>query len=346
MKSLARYAATNALTRTMLSEILTRDDFEIITRSESVEGAWLALRRTDYGKWIPPDPPEDILGVEKILRETTASRFRRSIHVLRGRPREVGELLLSRWDLDDLEFALRLWHGKDKELERFLTYPSYVDEIPVYDIVEAQNLEGIGLLLRNTPYIEPVTASLRTYHERNSIFYVEMSLERDFYRRLVEAVSDLGGADADRALKIVGAEIDFLNLSWLTRLMEYHGIEPSAFSRYMVRGPSEISRRLAEPGLTVERLGSIRTELMGPGIDREGEVLTRLDSCALLEGMVGEMAVDLARSTLAGYPFSIGCVFAFYLLKRNELRNLHTVFTGKSVGAAEPEIMSRLHGLR
>jgi V/A-type H+-transporting ATPase subunit C len=346
MKSLARYAATNALTRTMLSELVSRAEYESIIHSGSVGGAWLALRKTAYRTWVPEEPPGDLLEIERVFREVTARRFKRSIRELSNEPREVAQLLLSRWDLDNLEFALRLWHGRDRGLQKFLTYPSFVHEIPVYNIVEAESLEEIGLALRNTPYLEPVTQSLAPYRTRKSIFFVEVALERDYYRRLLERSAELGGADWKLAQKIIGAEIDLVNLSWLTRLLEYYHMEPGALHQSMIPGPSAITRRLAEPGLTMEKLKRLRSELVTDRIGGNGEGQAGLDSISFLEALVGDLAVETASSTLAGYPFSIGCVFAFHILKRIELRNLNTAFTGKWLGSEEAEISRKLYGLR
>lgn len=346
MKSLARYAATNALTRTMLSELVSGREFDSIIRSGSLDGAWLALRKTAYGRWVPDEPPGDILEIEKVLREVTAMRFKRSIHALRGTPREVGLLLLSRWDIDNLEFALRLWHGKDRDLQKFLTYPSFVDEIPIYDIVEAETLEEIGLVLRATPYLEAVTASLRAYRESKSVFFVEIALERDYYHRLLGAAAQLGGGDARLAEKIIGAEIDLVNLAWLSRLLDYYKLDPGVLHRHVIPGPSAISRRLAEPGLSPEKIKELSSEIVAVRAGENVEARVGPDSVALLETLVGETVVEIARGTLSGYPFSIGCVFAFYLLKRTELRNLNTAFTGKWLGTDESEISNRLYGLR
>jgi vacuolar-type H+-ATPase subunit C/Vma6 len=81
----------------MLSELLSRSDFDHILRSETLDGAWLALRKTGYGDWTQEDPPSDNAGVEKVLREVTAARFKRAIRSLRGAPRDVASMLLSRW---------------------------------------------------------------------------------------------------------------------------------------------------------------------------------------------------------------------------------------------------------
>ncbi len=346
MRSLARYAATNAMTRTMLSELVDGREFDSIIRSGSLDGAWLALRKTAYGQWVPNEPPSDILGIEKVFREVTALRFKRSIHSLHGAPSDIGLLLLSRWDTDNLEFALRLWHGKDRDLQKFLTYPSFVNEIPVYDIVEAETLEEIGLLLRGTPYIEAITAGLRAYRESKSIFYVEIALERDYYRRLLDAAARLGGGDARLAERIVGAEIDLVNLAWLSRLIDYYKMDPGVLHEHVIPGPSSISRRLAEPGLSLEKLKELSSEVLAGRTGKDVEARVGPGSVALFETLVGETVVEIARSTLSGYPFSIGCVFAFYILKRAELRNLNTAFTGKWLGTDESEISNRLYGLR
>jgi V/A-type H+-transporting ATPase subunit C len=221
-----------------------------------------------------------------------------------------------------------------------------VHEIPVYDIVEAETLEEIGLLLRTTPYVEAVTASLREYRQRKSIFFVELALERDYYHRLLDAVARLGGSDARLAQKIVGAEIDLVNLAWLSRLIDYYKMEPGGLHRYIIPGPSSVSKRLAQPGLGAETLKQVRSEVLAGKIGKDVEARVEPDSVSLVETLVGETVVGIARSTLSGYPFSIGCVFAFYLLKRTELRNLNTVFTGKWLDTDESEISNRLYGLR
>jgi V/A-type H+-transporting ATPase subunit C len=345
MRSLARYATTNAITRTMLAELLTREDFEAMARAESVQGVWAALRRTPYGEWVPEDMPPDLPTLEKALREAGAKRFKRSIHALTGKPRDVGRLLLARWELDNLEFALRLWHGGNSGLAGALTFPSPVNDIPIYDIVEAETIEEIALLLRHTPYVEPISRSIGAYREKGSMFFVEVALERDYYRRLLAAVRDLGGSDTRLAERTIGAEIDLLNLSWLMRLTEYHEPEVPRLSDILIPGPGEISRKLGGPGAGRATLEEAARAALGDRIEMGGNG-ARVDQMALLEVIVRESAAAAARRLLAGYPFSIGCVFAFYILKRMELGNLQSVFAGKFLGSPQTDIVERLSGLR
>ncbi len=344
MKSLARYAATNALTRTMLGELLKPKDYEALARAESLEGAWLALRKTPYEQWLPEEAPTEVLAIERATAEATALRFRRSVRSLKGKPREVGNLLLSRWELDNLEFTLRLWHARDISLSKFVSPLTLVNRIPLYDILEAESIEGVALALKDTPYFGPVSSSIAAYKRRKAIFFVEMELERDYYKRLLEATAALSGTDAKRAAKIVGAEIDIVNIVMLTRLVDYYEFKPEDFGAYAIPGPSEISRRLSTGVLSEKDIEDARTKVLSQYLPEASSAQLR-DSISLLERVVREMAVDVARSALMGYPFSITCVFAFYLLKRNELENLRTIFGGKAIGVDEEEIMKHLYGL-
>jgi hypothetical protein len=107
-----------------------------------------------------------------------------------------------------------------------------------------------------------------------------------------------------------------------------------------------LSRRLAEPGLTRERLINLGSQVVLGRTGGDLDVRSGPDSVSLLETLIGEAVVEVARRTLAGYPFSIGCVFAFYLLKRTELRNLNTAFAGTWLGVGGAEVSDRLQGMR
>jgi len=345
MKSLARYAVANAVTRTMLSEFLTREDFDSLIRAASVEETLAALGRTSYGDYIPGDIKADELAIEKALREVTAHRFRRAARHLKGKPGDVGRILLARWELDNLEFALRLWQGKDSSLDQYITVPSFVHNIPLYEITAAESIDEVALALRHTPYFEPVVSSSRAYKTKGSIFYVEIALESDYYMRLLNAISALGGKDSYDGERIIASEIDGLNISWLARLVQYYDVRDSEVHEYMIPGPSPISKRLAAPGDSGSAFADITSDILADRPAVEGKAALSLDRLSLLERMVAEMGVSIARGLLAGYPFRITSTIAFYILDRLELKNLSTVFVGKARGLTEAAISQRLQGL-
>jgi len=257
----------------------------------------------------------------------------------------VGRVLLSRWELDNLELALRLWHGGETALREMLPGEPIVYGGEIRKIADATSLEEVILLMKDTPYFTPLSLSMKLYKDKQSVFYLEVALERDYYKRLLDSVHRLGGSDAQRAERIVGSEIDMLNLSWLARLLEYHEVKFAEFHQFGIPGPGEISRKLVSAqGET--SLEEITSEFLSRRIAGEAKVTQTLERISLLEDIIVQMSIDLATSLLAGYPFSITGVLAYYLLIRIELRNLRCVLVSKVHGEKEGEILSRLVGLR
>lgn len=74
--------------------------------------------------------------------------------------------------------------------------------------------------------------------------------------------------------------------------------------------------------------------------------LAPMERVGLLETIAGEVAVDSARNSMAGFPFRITCLIAYALLLRLELRNLCGLFAGKAAGLNEAALASHLAGLR
>ena len=344
MRALARYAETNAIARALLSELLTEARFAELIRAPSLRDAWALLRGTCYEAVSANLPEPDPVMVNVLLRRANGDRFRRSIRGLRGAPRAVGQVLMSRWELDDLERVLRLWHGNKQALDEHVPSFSPFSSLPLQDIAVAGTMGEIAAALRRTPYCEPIRGGAETYQAESSLFYVEMALEKDYYARLLTSLARLGRPDAVKVQSLVAAEIDLVNLSWLARLRGGEAPEKSIRAG-LIPGPSRISKALAGSDLSAGSLAEASRPFIGGMTGGEGQAALDLERIAFLELTLAEMAAGTARRLLADFPFSISCVVAFYLLSRLELRDLSTVFAGKAIGAGESEIRERLFSL-
>lgn len=329
MKSLTRYALANTVARAKVSEILTQQDLDGMARAESFEEAWGVLTKTPYGQLLPAWAGQDVYEIDRLLHLAAGRRFLSVVRALNGKPGKAALLLLSRWDLDALEFTLRLWHGKDPADNRATSYAAFVHVLPMDALLAAENLVDMARILPNTPFAQALISCSRTYAERRSLFYVETALEKDYYRRLLEAIKALGGQDARDGQTMIGAEIDLLNLVCLARLLNYHKIPPENAGEFAIPGPTLLSKQLQAPGMNTESFNAIYAHFGTAHFGVNGQQLEPLDSISLLENALNEILVRLARHALAGYPFSITSVLAFYILTRVELRNLRSAFVSK-----------------
>ena len=344
MIALARYAEAHVVARSMSAELLVRQDYDGLLRATTIAEAWTALRKTAYGSALPELTAEQPAEIELIVRAASAARFARSIRRLHGRATAIGTLLLSRWELEALEYTLRIWHGKYTAAP--LPRASVAHGIAFETLRDAGSLTDVAIALRKTPYATPVYAVVNTYAEKQSIFFVEVALEKDYYQRLLKAIGALGGNDARDGLAVIGAEIDSLNLSWISRLLQYGAVPAADIAQTLVPGPTALCRQLLSPNLGNGGYDGIVARAVGRIVPTQREAIDTLQHAAMLEHVVGEMALASAYKMLGSYPFRITCVMAYYLLCRAEQQNLCAVFAGKAAGMSGRDIEARLRGLR
>ncbi len=346
MRSLARYSEANAIIRANLSSLLTKSQLDEILRTGTFLDSWNALKSTAYAAWLPEMAAPAPLAVERTLKDATALRFKRAIRSLKGRAGEVGALLLSRWELDDLHDALRAWHAKDAAYAPLIPSVDFGNDVPFREIARADTLEAVGALLGKTPYAKPILETARIYRETHSLFHLEIALEKGHYRRLIAAIQDLGGHDAGHGLRLIAAEIDLVNLSWLSRCASYYEAPATLLREAMIPNVSALASKLEKTGFSAEDIAEMSLEYLSELAGDQGGKAPGLERIALLESFVIEAAADAARRELAGFPFCIACVIAFYFLLRTEFRNLRGIFAGLAAGYSPEELSGRLCGIR
>jgi len=170
------------------------------------------------------------------------------------------------------------------------------------------------------------------------------------------AAARLGTADRAAAERVLRIDVDMQNVSYLVRAGDFQGaggesvlawliprgraIDTSTVARAMARGVDTAAESRSSSGsaLGIELLrgsyGSIGA-LLGAG----GSAASRL---AFLEGALRQISSDEAGRSLAGYPFSIGIVLAYFTRAREELRTVMTILNAKNYAMPEERIRSAL----
>ena len=326
MRSLARYAVANTAVRSKLATLLKREHYEALARADSREDAWNILLGTPWGEKLPAWTEQSSYEIEALLHNLSGTRFRGVVATLAGKPAEAGKELLSRWDLDRLEYALRLWHGKESDATAVSGYQTYVQTFSTEAVVSSDTLEDVVRVLEHTPYAAVIEGAASDYKQKHSLFYLENALEKDFYQRVIDSLSRLGGLDGDEARAMVDAEIDFLNISTVARLGDYSGIPAGQVHEYLAVGGSLISRDLRRSERAGSNVGELlaRTVAGTPSVSRE--MSSHLEGVDALEKALDHIARLSARRALSGYPFSFKTILAFYVLTRADFRQLRSLF--------------------
>ncbi len=344
MAGLASYAFLNARLRTKLSKLLSAEKYEQLTRAADVEGAYHVLRETGYTDiFRDMASAADVARAEAALVDHLIQVHREVAAHCKGEVRRFIEELMRKYEVENLKAVLRAWNTKEEV--RFVYRAQICNEIPVDSMLKAATIEEIIVLLGETPYRKPLAGGREKYKETGSLFYLEVALDRELYAATLRAIEELSMADRRIAAKLIGIEIDILNINWIVRFKRYYNLGLAEITNLMMPGGVHIREELVREVYPGRDQASLMSALLGGisgaavqriGTEREVEALNQL------EAFLREMYARQLRKALGGYPFTIGTAIAYLRLKRIEVSNIITLLNAKALKLPTEEIERNL----
>lgn len=333
------YGFINAKLRARISKILPREFFMRMARARSLIEAVGMLRETAYATVEQVySRTGDLLLAELELHRQELAVVSDVDRYLTGEIRRFTAVLVQQYEVENLKNAIRLWFERavrSRSVEEKIAYIMRGGTAHAIDfdaLINAPDLSAIAQVLERTPYAAIVQDHEEDVTAQSSVFPLEMALDRWYYRELLQAASRLDGRDAEIATRLIGIQIDVVNVNWVVRLSEFYDMPGDVLRRSLLPGGQwfdlnqlESSFQSDHPADTLASTLSGRYPAM-TGHTPEGD---RLRSLALLEGVLQEVLHHEVHKVLGGYPFTIGIVIAYVFLKQNEIRSITTVLNGR-----------------
>lgn len=322
---LSQYAFLNAKVRGKMSRLLNEEQVRALAECADLEHALVVLKDTQYAALVNQiSEPPSLAELERFLILDEASTYHEIASLTHGAVEEVFEILESWYELEELKGALRAWVRTRAGVPSDFT-PLGVSDLPLEEIVEADSLEQIGLILKPTPYASSLLAAAPVFQEKKSAFVLEIALDQSYYRRLWSSLDALSDRDKRVASRLVGIEVDLKNLQWILRGLMYYRIPAAELLDDLIPHGWRIQPNITRKALEKQEVGDVLEQLaLGPYQELMAGWLTRAprESAALLEGILWEILLGQVRLSLAGFPFTIGTPLAYCFLKRLEVQNL------------------------
>jgi V/A-type H+-transporting ATPase subunit C len=258
------------------------------------------------------------------------------------------QALTTRYEKDVLKHALRLWfdrsvRGRDIGASTSYLYRERIhNDLPLDRLIGAATFEEVVALLRSTPYRDAVSSGAGMVAEEDSLFAVEMALDRFFYRQLMQAASRLDKRDREIAERLIGIEIDVENTSWIVRLRSAYEMSAERIVGYLIPTGAGLTASAVETALNTSRVQDLLGGLLGrrlPVLQMMGESSSRSDENSrllLVEGLLEQILRQEVRRILTGYPFTVGIILAYSLLERREMSTVVMILNAKLYGL-DPE---------
>lgn len=354
--AVSTYAFLNAKLRARMAKLLPRETITRMVHAHSLEEALHLLRNTSFASVLTAyEQTGDLLTAElEIQRLQQQDLFDVKRYAAQFTDSVVTEflsILLSRFEISDIKNAIRLWFERairGRMVEDKLPYlvrSSFTGGATVESIVNASTPAELGAVLESTPYGAVLSSVLPSIKESGSLFSVEVALDRWYFQALQHGVLSLKKRDRKVAERMIGIEIDVVNVNWVTRMVE-PGQEGSFGKPVLLSGgymlDSSALTAATESGRGTQDLADFFQTRFGlPGLSgtaEDGYADNRTRSAALLESMLQQALLVESRRALAGNPFTIGIPLAYVALKQQETRTVTTVLNGKYYAASEADI--------
>ncbi|MBN1760131.1 MAG: V-type ATPase subunit [Chitinispirillaceae bacterium] len=332
-----RYALINAKLRARISNMLSDDFFSSLIKCRTAGEMLQLLRGTPFAELASVyEQTGDLKSVELVLYKKEAGLFRELEPYLPPRVITVVQAFAAGYEIENLKNALRLFFDhvfRKRSIDdaiHYLMRERILTGIPYETIINSVSLDEVANALAATPYGGIVATAAPEVERMQSLFPLSVAFDRYYYRRLTEAVADLDSRDRIIAQRLVGIEIDLQNISWIIRFRTFYNLPYEAVADLIIPGGFSIRGSTLQdiyrsPQLTAPLETMIRKNYPGIAALASVQHADQSSRLTMIERILEQITLEEVHRIMRGYPFTIGIILAYFILKRLEIRRIRTV---------------------
>ena len=340
----APYAYPNARVMARRGRLLDKKQIIEIIDAKKLEDMYnLVSDVPEYKKYLDKFPFEkamdmDLAETHQILAKISAKKFR-----------EFHELIFSKWDIQNIKTliaAKEMAIDTEEIKEKIIPFGKLPEDILVR-LLDAENIDEIATALKPTVYYEPVIEAISLYKEKKTLLPLEASLDKYYYEKWLETVSEISNDDGNVLNTLIKTKIDLLNLKIILRARS-DGLEFKDIIEYIFAGGDQLYEWKLKELMGAEKMVDFVDGLEGTDYsDILKDALTEYDkigSISVLESALDKYSMELGVKLAKKRPSTIGPMIGFLSQKEIETKNLKLIYQAKLEGFSPEEIRKMLIG--
>ena len=351
--ALSVYGFLNAKLKARISGLLSPEILESLVRSPTLSEAMVLLKDTPYAALEAEySRTGDLRGCEALLYSMEVE-YHSSLERFAKEPtRSVIRAYAVRFETESLKNAVRLWfearvRGRPSDGSGVYLYRGPLPHrLDLDSVLSAPVSEALIRAVSGTPYEPILRRAAPRMESEKTLFPLESELDRLAFSVLLSSLEGLSRRDRDIAAKVLGVEIDFHNVQWLARAQHFYRLGPEEALASLVPGGGSYDTAEAAAAYRSGNLPELAESILG-GRNRGLAVLAGSGGdpsarLGFLERALRSVLRGESGRLLAGYPFTIGTLLAYFALKREETRTLLAVLNAKYYALPEERIRESL----
>lgn len=323
----------------MRSRLLSAAQVEDLLGTPTMAAFLQGLASTPYGG----DLQEALVRYEglRAVDEALARNFQRATQaILRfadARPRALIEVVLLRWDLENLRVIVRGKHAgrPAEEVIQALLPAGTLREVVLKEMAGYPDMTGLAGTLEAVghPMAPAMAKGVARYVEAKDLTALEIHLERAYAESGLQQIGRRGH-DANVLRGLLEAEIDVANAKTALKLASAGNLSKAERLRYFVPGGPLVSAErfvaLASPETQAQAAARLRARgFPVPDLPADLIAFEREIDLKVAKGMA---------SRYLGDPLGVDIVIGYVAMKSTEVANLRLIARGKFLGLAREAI--------
>lgn len=351
---LTKYAFINAKVRARISKLLSEDTLRQMATARSIDEALVLLRNSSFGILEEIYTKSgDLKLAELELLKSEIGVYGTITRYVRDEILDFVRSLLLRFETDNLKNALRIFFdGKIRKRHvedavHYILYDTIINTLNIDAIINADNLGEIARSLAATPYGALIKKHETAVEQDGSLFKLEVALDHFFYTNLVIQARGLRGTDRREALRLIGVEIDLQNINWIIRFKNFYNLPLEEVLSLIIPSGFNLDSASIKKTYSSQNVSAILNDVLKkkyPGLSTmlAAQTSDSTSRLLLIERILEQIMKHEIQRILQGYPFTIGIILCYFLLKKNEIARVKTVLNAKQYGFAEERIEGML----
>ncbi len=337
LTDLSKYGFINAKIRSKIGNIFSENDFSKFRKEIKYYDFLNVLTEKNYVDESLISIDNSIENIEYSLLSHLIMTFQNLLSDIHNKTlKKFISYLLQKYEIKNLKNVLRLWYKKDNSLLDYIYKKQIIHKINYEAIFSADTFDEILNLLSDTPY-HSLLKKEDEFKKENSLFILEAALDKYYYNLIFNHLHFLNNRDKKIIKKFYGFEIDIKNFLLMMRFKNYYNLDVQTFLKHLIPAGYKTNQMMFKD-IYLKDESSIDIFSIFSGLpdyiikDMSQKLSSEVNlknKMILIQDILNEFMLIEIRNTLSHYPFTIGIIIVYFLLKETEINNIISILNLK-----------------
>lgn len=321
----------NAKLKGMYRKRITKEDIDDLIKQNSVKNVVLLLKsKSDIFK--NADENIDRLEIESLLEKSQIEDILKIKHLINKKDGQLFDLFLLQYEIKLIKSILRKLYANNNTndiiIQNVKNWNTTLFE-DIKGIETVQNFEQFFLAIKRMKY----NKILKDYNsqENINIFEMENQMDKFYFETLYDQVS------FDKDLKkIVGSEIDLLNILWIFRIKKYYKFDNQKVKDILINRNYRLNNKNIEKLLNINSFEDVKIIMQNTVYKK---IFTTQEE---LEDNIDKFLYNINKKVFTQNHTSIAYIFAYINLIDYENNDIINTLEAIRYNIPKEELYKRL----